>query len=366
MRIAHISDTHLGKRQFQLDERENDFYEVFKQAIEKAIKERVDILIHSGDLFDSPTPPIKALYVFKDILRMVNEKQIRFYCVLGEHDRPKRRGMPPHKLFELRVLGVNGLEWEEVNGVLIAGISNLRGKMVELLRDEIKRFDSIARKYRKSVLVAHQAIDRYLPFEGTYELKEDELPRNAMYYALGHIHSRSISRFGQGFLAYAGSTEILDRDDVSSWAKDGKGFYIVDLEGDEPKVEKIDLDIRPQIEVEINNENLKEILNLDFSRKPILYITIKGKKMNNVQIYGKLSELLNNKVLYFKSNFIDTNKPILELPKGQIKIEELLREYLKDERLVNLATEILSPLSKGEIEVAKEIAFRYLDEVQKE
>jgi DNA repair exonuclease len=65
MRIAHISDTHLGHRQYNLDERESDIYEAFEQAVNKAIEERVDVLIHAGDLFDSPNPPIKALYVFR-------------------------------------------------------------------------------------------------------------------------------------------------------------------------------------------------------------------------------------------------------------------------------------------------------------
>lgn len=361
MRIAHISDTHLGYRQYNLDERETDFYEAFEQAVDKAIEERVDVLIHSGDLFDSPTPPVKALYVFKNALKKINEK-MKFYCVLGDHDRPKRRGMPPHKLFELRVLGVNGLEWEEIDGVLIAGISNLRGKMVELLKEEMKKFDLLAEKHKKSILIAHQAIDRYLPFEGSYELKEDELPKNATYYAFGHIHTRQLARFGKGFFAYAGSTEILNKDDVTSWKKDGKGFYIVDLEGDEPKIQKVNLDIRPQIEVEIEQDKLATISNLDFINKPILHLTVKGKRIDRAHIQEKLSELLKGKVLYLKLDFIDLSKPITELPKGQLKIEELFKGYLKDERLSTLAIELLHQLSKKDIESAKQIASNYLKE----
>ena len=30
MRVAHMSDTHLGYRQYNLDEREKDFYDVFE------------------------------------------------------------------------------------------------------------------------------------------------------------------------------------------------------------------------------------------------------------------------------------------------------------------------------------------------
>jgi len=361
MRIAHISDTHLGHRQYNLDEREKDIYDAFEQAINKAIEERVDILIHAGDLFDSSNPPIKALYVFKNVLKKINEK-MKFYCVLGDHDRPKRRGMPPHKLFEIRVLGVNGLEWEDVNGILIAGISNLRGKMAEQLKEEMKKFDSLAEKYKKSILIAHQAIYPYLTFEGSYELKEDELPKNATYYAFGHLHARQLVRFGKGFFAYAGSTEILSKDDISSWKKDGKGFYIVDLEGDEPSIQKINLDIRPQIEMEVEQDKLATLLNLDFTKKPILHLIVKGMKIDRARIQEKLGELLKDKVLYHRIDFIDLSKPVTELPKGQLKIEELFKEYLKDERLSTLAIKLLHLLSRKDIENAKQIASGYLNE----
>jgi len=58
MKIAYISDTHLGYRQYNLDDRENDFHEAFNEAIDKAIEERVKVLTCFGNLFDSPTPPI--------------------------------------------------------------------------------------------------------------------------------------------------------------------------------------------------------------------------------------------------------------------------------------------------------------------
>ena len=37
MRFAHLSDSHLGHRQYGLLERENDFYDVFARNIDKII-----------------------------------------------------------------------------------------------------------------------------------------------------------------------------------------------------------------------------------------------------------------------------------------------------------------------------------------
>jgi len=361
MRIAHISDTHLGYRQYNLDERENDFYDAFNEAIDKAIEERVDVLLHSGDLFDSSNPPIKALYVFKNALRKLDGK-MKVYTVLGDHDTPRRRGMPPHKLFDIRVLGIGRLEWGEVNEVLIAGISNLRGRGVELLKEELKKFDAIAEKYKKSVLIAHQAVEKYLPFEGAYELKEDDLPRNATYYALGHLHSKLTARFGEGYLAYAGSTEIIRRDEISSWSKRGKGFYVVDLDRDEAEIHEINLDIRPQIEVEVDEEKLEEILNyVNYPKPPIVHVTVRGEGINRQYVIERLSELLEGKVLSCKPSFRDLSQPQLkELPKGPIDLKSIMHEYLGDEELTKLAIELYELLSEDDISGAIKSAEEFL------
>jgi len=140
MRIAHLADTHLGYRQYNLDEREQDLYDAFNQIIDKAIEERVDVIIHSGDLFERSHPPIKALLTLKDALKKIRGK-IKFLSILGEHDIPKRKAIIPHKLFDIHLLGANyKLETIKIDNVLFAGISNLKGRYVGTLKEEIKRF----------------------------------------------------------------------------------------------------------------------------------------------------------------------------------------------------------------------------------
>ncbi|MGH9910766.1 MAG: metallophosphoesterase, partial [Nitrososphaerales archaeon] len=56
MLIAHISDLHLGYSQFNLEEREEDIYDAFDQAINISIKEGVKLVILAGDLFHMPKP----------------------------------------------------------------------------------------------------------------------------------------------------------------------------------------------------------------------------------------------------------------------------------------------------------------------
>ena len=74
MLIAHISDLHLGYSQFNLEEREEDIYDAFDQAINISIKEGVKLVILSGDLFHMPKPQGEAIVRFGDALKRLKEK----------------------------------------------------------------------------------------------------------------------------------------------------------------------------------------------------------------------------------------------------------------------------------------------------
>ncbi|MHA1959974.1 MAG: metallophosphoesterase family protein [Candidatus Thorarchaeota archaeon] len=90
VRIAHISDTHLGTRfrsgvkqnvwaeEMRIRLLENDFYERFAEAFERISKTDppVKVVIHSGDLYDTPTPinPIQPPVVAREVaISVLNE-----------------------------------------------------------------------------------------------------------------------------------------------------------------------------------------------------------------------------------------------------------------------------------------------------
>ena len=56
MQFSHISDTHLGLVQYGSEERAQDVYDVFNQAIDTSIKDHVDFVIFAGDIFHVPNP----------------------------------------------------------------------------------------------------------------------------------------------------------------------------------------------------------------------------------------------------------------------------------------------------------------------
>src|SRR4030066_130463 len=131
VRIAHFADTHVGYKQYNLDEREKDIYDALDEIGNKILEEHVDIVLHCGDLFDSPRPTPQAYSAFKRFLAKLDGKA-KVFSVLGDHDRPKSRGLAPHVLFEdqMQILGVSGCAEHQpvkIGGrdVLVAGLSNL-------------------------------------------------------------------------------------------------------------------------------------------------------------------------------------------------------------------------------------------------
>ncbi|QLH83811.1 DNA repair exonuclease [Halosimplex pelagicum] len=86
-RLLHISDSHLGKRQYGSDIRREDFANAFEQAIDIAIERGVDAVIHTGDLFDDPVPSLPTVMRAADALKPLEEREIPFYGIVGNHER---------------------------------------------------------------------------------------------------------------------------------------------------------------------------------------------------------------------------------------------------------------------------------------
>lgn len=86
-RLLHVSDTHLGNRQYGSDVRREDFADAFEQAIEYAVEQDVHAVIHTGDLFDTRDPRLPDLNRCIDILERLRDADIPFLGIVGNHER---------------------------------------------------------------------------------------------------------------------------------------------------------------------------------------------------------------------------------------------------------------------------------------
>jgi DNA repair exonuclease SbcCD nuclease subunit len=264
-------------------------------------------------------------------------------------------------------LNVNGEE------VLVAGISHLSRTYRSVLVEELKKLESVKMSCSCRVLVLHEAIDKFFPFEEACEITLTDLPKNFRYYAMGHLHARIKASHGQGELTYPGSSEIIRSDEIAGWKKSGKGFNIADINGDEVDVAEVNLEsIRPQKEVKINYARFKEELDefvrsLDKGEKlPVVHIRVEGKEIDRQGVNQALNQALTGKVLTFRHAIVEESQMRLpELKPGAFQINQVLSDFLKDKEVAQLAVDMLKYLKQGDVDGAKSVADEYFERFSK-
>ena len=379
VRIAHFADTHLGYKQYNLDEREKDIYNALDEIGDKILEEHADIVVHSGDLFDSPRPTPQAYRAFKRFLAKLDGR-VKVFAVLGDHDRPKSRGVAPHVLFDdqMQILGVGGrAEHQElrVDGkdVLVAGLSNLSRTYRAVLLEELKRLGSMSLEGKPGVLALHEGIEKFLPYEGAFELNLSEVPRNFDYVAMGHLHARIKVAMGKGELAYPGSSEIISRTEIDGWQKTGKGFYVVDVESSGVAVHDVNLEcIRPQVEAKLRYsgfdaelEGLAKSLG-GLGKLPLVHVTVEGKNVDRQGVFQALNSSLSDVALSFRQEVLEESEQRLpELKRGSFNVQQVIQDYFKDESVAGLALELFRYLRYGDSDEAVKVAEDYFQKVAK-
>ncbi|PVU78393.1 exonuclease SbcCD subunit D [Sulfolobus islandicus] len=341
VQILHISDTHLGKRQYSLAEREKDIYDVFSQLIDIAIKERVDAVIHSGDLFDVSNPTTNALVIAVKILKKLKDANIPFLSIPGDHDTPKRKGyiIPHNILTELDLIKI--LNYDKpyiIKDIEIYGIPHIPTVSKNVL---VSTLSSLKPKSSRSILLLHQGVKQILPYDGSWQMELGSLPKGFGYYALGHLHTRwRLIQDDGSIIAIAGSPDIMREEEIEGYEKFGKGAYLIDFSKDLPTLTTINTTVRPQKVVTINTKNLKNDIskiksdllknNKGENNKPILHIIVEGERMRKDLLYRELLPL-NDIALYYRIYKDETIQSVdnltYTLPQDR-GLDKIIIEYL--------------------------------------
>lgn len=88
MRALHTSDWHVGKKLGRFD-RTADHRAALEQVARIVEEEDVDLVLHSGDLFDRALPPIDALDVaFEGLVTLTGNGRRPVVVIAGNHDSP--------------------------------------------------------------------------------------------------------------------------------------------------------------------------------------------------------------------------------------------------------------------------------------
>jgi DNA repair exonuclease SbcCD nuclease subunit len=200
MRLVHLSDLHLGFRQYQrltptgINQREADVAQSFRRAIDQVIALRPDVVVIAGDIFHTVRPSNPAiLQAFRQFTRLrVELPGAEVVMVAGNHDAPRtaETGCILRLFTELGVHVVDGeadrLAFPALELSILA-VPDVPGvKRPALDPDPASRYN---------VLLIHGEVEGVLPKHATpvdrapIEITQEELGATKWdYVALGHYH----------------------------------------------------------------------------------------------------------------------------------------------------------------------------------
>ena len=296
----------MGYAQFGLEEREEDVYQTFQEAIDVSIKEGVRIVILAGDLFHNPRPCGKAIITLGNALKKLRDCQIPAVCVLGEHDISRLRDVPFVHIYSNLGL-VKKLRHDEpflADNCVLFGVDKERRSNLEALIVKMNHAEQVAKQHdgKKKILVLHQGLIDFNKFAG--ELNSTDLPEGFNYYALGHYHDHLEKRFSYlgGPLAYPGSIDLTSSEGIKEVEK---GFLITDMSGEEPSTHWVRLNRRQQFSARINYEDIGKELTVIVekargfgNKKPIVRIEVAGSGIDSKVIAEHLKRL-NDSCLHY-------------------------------------------------------------------
>jgi len=235
--------------------------------------------------------------------------------------------------------------------IMIAGFDKIRKNELQPFEEKFREIDILAKQHNgHKILVLHQGITEVNQFAA--ELNSSDLPKNFTYYAMGHLHDKSVKQFEQlgGTLAYPGSTEMTTSEGIKETEK---GFFEVDISSQEAKPNWIKLDTRPQFSTKIESEDLDAAISAilekisAFDKKPIVEIKIIGKDIERDVAQAKISQIIP-KTLYCSWKMLQSEDASLVLLNRPALIDEELFKLavnaLKSEKLANFAVNDLLPL----------------------
>jgi len=248
MKLVHLSDLHLGYRQYHrttpagLNQREADVAAAFKKTIDAVIDLNPDVIVIGGDVFHSvrPTTPaiLLAFQQFSRLREMLPDATV--VMVAGNHDTP-RTTETGHIIRLFKTLGIavvdtepRRLSFRDGELSVLAVPSGIRPR---------PSFDPDP-SARYNVLLIHDAVEgvvkRFGPLAeiGYGDLKVEELNASRWdYVALGHYHvyhQIAPNAYYSGSLEYTSTNVWGEVDDeiekrVNGKRVPGKGFILHDL-----------------------------------------------------------------------------------------------------------------------------------------
>jgi DNA repair exonuclease SbcCD nuclease subunit len=203
--ILHISDTHLGYRQYRSDIRRDDFFNNFGQAVGIAVEREVDAVVHTGDLFHNSDPSVLELDRCAEILKRLDTAEIPMYGIVGNHER-KNDVQLLDLMRRMGDVGKLNKEPTSVGSIALYGIDAIPERSWD---DASFKLTEPPEGTNASILCLHQLFTPPMEEQhADHDLSEvvDQVEINLDGIALGDLHRPASNRIDGIDVWYAGST----------------------------------------------------------------------------------------------------------------------------------------------------------------
>lgn len=245
MRLVHLSDLHLGYRQYLrltptgINQREADVARTFQRAIDQVIALEPDVVLIAGDVFHTARPTNAAiLHAFRQFLRLRNAlPNAVMVLIAGSHDTPRTTETGSILgLFEQLGISVASGETRRFafpdRDLSILAVPDVPGAPPSLLPDAT---------VRRNILLIHADVDDVVPrYQAEMDRAALRLSRADLatsrwdYVALGHYHVHqqvAENAWYSGSIDYTSLDVWGDLAAVEDLGRNaGKGFVEFDLE----------------------------------------------------------------------------------------------------------------------------------------
>ena len=229
------------------NQREVDVQEAYGRAVDAILERDVDLVVHSGDVFDSVRPATHVIIGFlKQTFRMTRE-DIPYLVAAGNHETPRLRSTTAALEYAnlVNAISAHGFEIDyepvEADGVTVGVTLVPHGAVFGTGAVTPSRDADV------NILVTHGMVPGLEARQ--YEMGEANLQPGMLeggfdYIALGHYHEFHKHK-PNAF--YAGATERFGFGEVES----KPGFAIVEFDGGGLKsVEHVKITARPMLDLE--------------------------------------------------------------------------------------------------------------------
>lgn len=328
IKIGLISDCHLGYKagkkvnEQQINIRQNDGYEAFRECIDGFIKNKVDVVVVAGDLFHSPKPDVITVIKTKEQLERLAKESIPCYIITGNHDVSDISYDPSSVLMvNSEITGIHAMS-DAIKTVLFKDKIKFWFVSHQSTEEQKNTFKQINLEDEYvNILVTHgSCYDDHIGMLLHTELEPREiiiperiLKLNWDYTLMGHIHERGwvhskdkktdTSKRKQ---FYGGS--LIRRGFADKECKLGRGFTILNVN---PETKNIELEMfnikqRSQVEVTVDAEPLSgkeisdyifnKIKEIDDSEQPIVRVVVYSITKNKKSLidWASIKELTDN------------------------------------------------------------------------